>query len=240
MFTPGLRGKLPVQPTNLSNFTQYTKGTLPKPPAAFDYGHKVSLFPMAANDQYGDCTIAGVIHMLQLAYAEVGKVFQYPGDQAVIDTYMRLSGGADTGLILIDVLREWYTNGLFGVKLAGWAPVDIHNWDEMRSAAYCFGGLYVGVEMPANAEQQFERGQNWHVDEHTGSPVGGHCVTLSGLNRFGADLETWGAETGLTKGWWQRFGSEAYVVIPEVFVETGHGPLANIDIKTLQSDLRNV
>ena len=231
----GMLGKLPAQPLAMGTISSYAN--LPKPPNSFDYGHKVKSFPMAANDRYGDCTIAGAVHMLQLAYAEVGEEFKYPGDQAVIDTYMRLSGGADSGLVMVDVLKEWQKNGLFGVKLAGWAPVNRLDWEEMRAAAYCFGGLYIGVEMPDNGTTQFEHHENWHVAEQPTQIVGGHCVTMSGLNRFGADVETWGAETGMTKGWWQEYGTEAYVIIPEIFVKKNHGPIANIDFKTLQKDL---
>jgi hypothetical protein len=236
----GMRGKLPAQPSLTVDLFHYLKYPLPAPPKSYDYGNRVKNYPMAANDQYGDCTIAGVIHMLQLAYVEVGEVFHYPGDQAVIDTYLRLSGGVDSGLVIANVLKEWMTNGLFGTKIAGWAPVNIHNWDQMKTAAYAFGGLYVGVEMPAEAEQQFEAGQNWHIDEHTGTPVGGHCVTISGFNSFGADIQTWGAETACTQNWWKTFGSEDYVVIPEIFVEKKHGPLANFDVTKLQADLKDL
>jgi hypothetical protein len=238
--TAGMRGKLPAQPSMMANLFHYLKYPLPVPPKSYDYGNRVKNYPMAANDQYGDCTIAGVIHMLQLVYAEMGEVFKYPGDQEVIDTYLRLSGGVDSGLVIVNVLKEWMTNGLFGTKIAGWAPVNVHNWDHMKVAAYAFGGLYVGVEMPAEAEQQFEAGQNWHIDENTASPVGGHCVTISGFNSFGADIQTWGAETACTQNWWKTFGSEAYVVIPEIFVEKGHGPLANFDISKLQADLKDL
>lgn len=237
---PGMRGKLPAKQLPMNTFGHYVKGMLPTPPKSFDYGHKVVNFPMAANDRLGDCTIAGVIHMIQLAYAEVGEVFKYPGDKAVEDTYMKLTGGADGGLVIVDVLNEWTKNGLFGVKLEAWTPVDRTNWEEMRAATYCFGGLYVGVEMPAEAEQQFSNHENWHIDNMSGPPVGGHCITISGMNSFGADIETWGAETGLTRQWWNTYSSEAFAVIPEIFVEKNHGPLANIDIVTLKKDLVDI
>jgi hypothetical protein len=240
MPNPGLMGKLPAKQLPMISFGKYVKSDLPTPPASFDYGHKVSNFPLALNDTYGDCTIAGVVHMLQLAYAEVGEVFEYPGDEAVKETYFRLTGGADGGLVMVDVLQEWTKNGLFGVKLAAWTPVNKTNWQEMKAAAYCFGGLYVGVEMPSEAQTQFAENDVWHIDENSGPPVGGHCITISGFNRLGADIETWGAETALTRHWWNTYGSEAFAVIPEIFVEKKHGPLANIDIKTLQQDLINL
>ena len=237
----GMLGKLPAKQLPMGTISAYVEGELPKPPNSFDYAHKVTTgFPMAANDKYGDCTIAGVIHMLQLAYAEVGEEFKYPGDDAVVETYLRLTNGADSGLVMVDVLKEWTTKGLFGVKLAAWAPINKDDWEEMRAAAYCFGGLYVGIEVPANAPIQFEHNQDWHLTEDSGEVVGGHCVTISGLSRFGADVETWGDETGMTKGWWGVYGSEVFGIIPEVFVDKNHGPIENINIKALQQDLMNL
>ena len=237
----GLLGKLPAQQIPMGPFSTYVKGELPKPPSSFDYAHRVKGgFPMALNDQLGDCVIAGAVHMLQLAYAEVGEEFKYPGDDAVRETYLRLTHGADSGLVITDVLKEWTVNGLFGVKLAAWAPINKDDWDEMKAAAYCFGGLYVGIEIPQNAPTQFENNQDWHLSEDAGQVIGGHCVTLSGFNRFGSDVETWGDETGMTKGWWGVYGSEAFGIIPEVFVDKKHGPLENIDIDTLRKDLINL
>ena len=236
----GMRGKLPAVNPMMASLFHYLKYPLPTVPKSFDYGHKVDKFPMAANDKFGDCTIAGAVHMMQLAYAEVNETFTYPGDQAIIDTYMHLSGGADNGLVMRNVLQAWMQDGLFGTKIAGWAPVNIHNWDHMRAAAYAFGGLYVGIEMPQEAEEQFEAGENWHIDENTEGPIGGHCVTISGINTMGADIQTWGAETAMTKGWWNRFGSEAYVIVPEIFVEAGHGPVNNFSVKQMQADLKDI
>jgi hypothetical protein len=48
---------------------------------------------------------------------------------------------------------------------------------------------------------------------------------------------TWGATQSLTWEWWYTYVTEAYVVIPQVFVEVDHGPVLNLDITTLQKDL---
>jgi hypothetical protein len=195
---------------------------------------------MALNDTYGDCTIAGVIHMLQLAYAEIGEDFEYPGDEAVKTEYFKLTGGADTGLVEHDVLKTWMTDGLFGTKISAYAPVNIKNRDEMAAAIYLFGSVYLGVEMPPDAETQFEHHEPWHVPLHAEEPTGGHCVVATGCNRFGIDIITWGATESMTWNWWEKYGSEAWVVIPEAFIELDHGPVWNIDVLTLQEDLQNL
>ena len=238
----GKRGKLaPARAAHLGALTDYLTAPLPVPPSSFNYGNKVtSGFPMALNDTYGDCAIAGVIHLLEIWYAEVGEVFAYPGDEVVKETYFKLTGGQDTGLVLQNVLKEWQTNGLFGTKILGYAPIEIRDTKTFKAATYAFGGTYLGVELPANAEQQFEAGQPWHLAGGYQRPVGGHCIVGSGANRLGVDDLTWGAEDAFTWSWWNYYGSEIWVAIPEIFAEKGHGPLANIDIASLQLDLKSV
>ncbi len=237
----GKRGKLAARLPDMGTLRDYMKGSLPTPPKTFDYAPMVTGgFPMALNDSLGNCTIAGAVHFLQLAYAEIGETFAYPGDDAVRSTYMGLTGGADNGLVETDVLGKWMTDGLFGTKIAGYAPVNPKDDTEMRIAAYLFGAIYLGLEMPASAETQFEDHQPWSLTIPKGQPVGGHCVVASGANYSGIDLITWGAETTMTWDFWDTYGSEAYVIIPQAFVEIDHGPLYNINILQLQEDLKAI
>jgi len=236
----GQRGKNAAEVPAMSTLSSYMTSPVFKTPRSFDYSNRVKDYPMALNDTYGDCTIAGVVHMLQLAYAEIGEVFEYPGDDAVKQEYFKLTGGADTGLVEHDVLKTWMTDGLFGTKISAYAPVNIKNRDEMAAAIYLFGSVYLGVEMPPDAETQFESHQPWHVPMYPEEPSGGHCVVATGCNRFGVDIITWGATESMTWQWWETYGSEAWVVIPEAFVELDHGPIWNINILSLQEDLKNL
>ena len=236
----GKMGKLPAEKVAMMTLEHYVKGPIYNVPRSFDYSNRVSSYPMALNDTYGDCTLAGVIHMLQLAYAEVGEEFAYPGDEAVKQEYFNLSGGADAGLVERSVLQTWMKDGLFGNKISAYAPVNIKNQKEMAAAIYLFGSVYLGVEMPANADEQFEAHQPWHLTGRDESIVGGHCVVATGCNRFGMDIITWGAPESMTWGWWNEYGTEAWVVIPEIFIELDHGPVWNINIQALQEDLKNL
>ena len=95
----GKRGKQAAEKLQMGTLAHYLNGPLLKAPRSFDYSNRVPEYPMALNDTYGDCTIAGIIHMLQLAYSEIGETFEYLGDEAVKEEYFKLSGGADTGLV---------------------------------------------------------------------------------------------------------------------------------------------
>jgi hypothetical protein len=236
----GKRGKMAAELPMMGTLKDYASASFPTPPRTFDYSHTVSNYPMALNDKLGDCTIAGVVHLLQLAYAEVGETFNYPGDDAVEETYFTLSGGEDSGLVEHSVLQHWLKNGLFETNIVGYAPVNIRDPKEMADALYAFGALYLGVEMPTEAEQQFETHQNWHIDANSGPPAGGHCVVATGASPWGLEIITWGSVTSLSWEWWQRYASEAWVVIPEIYVEAGHGPVWSVNLPQLQKDLRSL
>lgn len=163
------------------------EGGLEVPKNKFDYARVVEPqggFPMACNDTLGDCTIAGVIHVLQLAHAVVGLKFVYPGDEAVSKYYWKLVGHGPTydgdpgpGLQMLDVIDDGLENGWFGVPIVGYAELDVSNWQSMVTAAFNFGVLYLAVDLPQSAETDFQNHKLWTP---SGSPVGGHCITGSG------------------------------------------------------------
>ena len=240
-YKAGKLGKLPAAPRPMKTLLDYMKGSLPKAPTSLDYGPRVTGgFPMALNDQYGDCTIAGADHLLQLAYATIGENFVYPGDDVIQSTYFGLTGGQDTGLAEQNVLNTWKDSGLLGTQIHSWVAIEPKNQVEMQLACYLFGGVYLGLDIPQAAENQFNNQQPWHLTIPRGNPIGGHCVVASGYNRNGINLITWGKETAMTWDFWEYYGDEAYCVIPQAFIEAGHGPVASIDILQLEADQRQI
>lgn len=217
----------------------FLTSALAKATAAFDYAKQVvGGFPMALNDELGDCTIAGFWHLVQLAYAVVGQTIVYPGDEAVRAAYLKLTGGQDTGLELETVLTAASSpEGLLGVRLIGWGAIDTNDIEAMITAAFNFGGIYLAGNIPASAETDFEDNDGeWVVHKGHNPGIGGHCFVASGsdlLTLF--KNETWGAENEFSFGFWRKYGLQAYAVIPEVFETAGHGALANVNVTALQA-----
>ena len=240
MRVAGLLGKLePRRPDGLADLVAYAARKLPTAPAELDFTTGVSSWEMADNDRLGDCTIAAVTHMDKCWSAQTQESYTYPGDSTIDSTYFGLSGGQDSGLVEADVLSAWMNDGLFGRKIIGYAPVNIKDITTMKAALHLFGGLYVGVQVPAIAQDQFANGQEWNP---TGDPsvdnniVGGHAIPLLGYdssNTFKA--VTWGATQLLTLDWWKMYGDEAWAIIPQEFADAAKS--LNIDIQGLQSDL---
>jgi hypothetical protein len=250
-------GKLaPKHPVGLNEFKTYCKA-LPVPPEAVEVPD-VSVWGMMLNDTYGDCTIAGVGHIIVAANAEVDERDAVPDDAEIKAQYFALTGGEDTGCVEADVLHTWYRVGLFtakdgGVlhdieddlvelvrhpkrmsKIAGYAPVSAQNITDIHNAIDLFGHCYVGVQCPQSAQEQFQDGQPWTVVP--GSPIiGGHCIVFVGYDSNYLYAVTWGSTAAVSYPWWANYGDESWVVIPQEFVEAGQS--ATVDIDALRADI---
>src|ERR1700733_12200822 len=87
---------------------------LAAPPAAFNVLNNVyqklgvtdptTLFPMDGNDTLGDCTIAGLAHATTVYDGLLSKKKIMP-KPSVVALYEKLTGGPDTGLAELDVLK---------------------------------------------------------------------------------------------------------------------------------------
>lgn len=235
-------GRLPaVVPPQLEDLGAYLTTPLPGAPASVAVPG-VAAWGLDGNSQYGDCTIAGTAHAIAAWDALVGGSDPVPTDAQVVAQYCALTGcvtagdAHDTGLVISDLLHTWQTSGLFPSvnHLAGYAPVNIASLSEMQQAVAAYGALNCGVNLPQSAENQFNPagGGTWTYEGD--APIGGHCVIVVG---YGSDLVavTWGATVSITWEWWEHYGAEAWVMLPQAFVEAGKGP--EVNLAQLQADL---
>jgi hypothetical protein len=213
-------GKLPVQPARPHLRLSAALRTLAAPPASCDWQADAIRWPMYANDRIGDCTCAGVGHMVnQLTfYGSGAEVVPSEGD--VVGMYAAVTGydpkrpSSDTGAYCQDVLGYWRKTGLGGHRIVAYAALDPSNLTEVRQAIAAFGSVYVGLNLPDSAMRQFDAGKPWDVVR--GARVeGGHCVIVGayGDGRFG--LVTWGSEAEMTEAFWHKYADEVYVVFDE-------------------------
>lgn len=230
-------GRLPAtRPHGLSTLATYATGKLPKPPAAI----AVPTFQigMDCNDSIGDCTIAGVDHLIGAWDAEVSVSDPRPDDDEIQATYFKLTGGQDSGLNEADVLKAWSTSGLFGNTIAGYAPVEPTDVVGLHQAIAFYGGAYLGIACPESAQTDFQNGQPWTYDPS--SPIeGGHCIVALGYDSGAVYCATWGGIAPVTYPFLAHFLEETWAVLSQEFVEA-KGDSLNIDLATLQADLAGV
>lgn len=225
-------GKLaPKDDPRTLRLSAYLAPTLPPPPDSLDYSSRVKSWPMYGNDQYGDCTIAAAAHQVQLWSALIGKP-KTPSQPSVINRYFRLTGGQDTGLVELDVLNDWRKNALDRDKIIAFAKVDKNNLDHVKQSLVLFGGVYIGFQVPQNAQTLFEEGKPWDAN---GGPIeGGHAVNVIGYDAEGLTVVTWGRTQRATWAWWREYVDEAWAILPPEFKTK---PPAGFDLAALEADL---
>jgi hypothetical protein len=231
-------GRLPaMRPTALSDLAVYATGKLPTPPATWPVPK--AKYPMDGNEEYGDCTMAGVAHLIEAWDVSFSERDAVPGEKEIVTEFLHLNGGEkDTGLVEANVLERWHKSGLFGEKIAGYAPVNPSDILAIHQAIALYGGCYLGIECPRSAQEQFSEGKPWTFVE--GSPVeGGHCIVALGFNEHSVECVTWGAIAEVTYPFLAHYLDEAWVVLSEQLVQA-KGDGLGISIEALQADLKKV
>lgn len=193
---------------------------LPKRPLSALYGVTME-WPMYANDQYGDCTIAAKWHMVQ-AWSHGYKTTS----ARVVAEYLRLTGGPDEGLVMLDVLNDWRKAN--DHRITAYAQVRIDE-EHISDATYLFGGVYLGVALPDYLNQRMSRGHwEWSLPtaNDTGSQTpgswGGHAVNIVGYSTRGVQIVTWGRRISCSWSFLVEYSDEAYAAIsPYWFEKTG-------------------
>jgi len=222
-----------TRPHGLKDLAVYAQGKLPAPPDTVPA--PVVDWRMDLNDTYGICTIAGVDHLIAAWDEEVKENDPRPNDSELLSTYMDLTGGADTGLNEALVLQQWQSKGLFGTKIAGYAPVHPQDIVALHQAIAFYGGAYLGIMCPESCKRQAVGNQPWTYVPN--SPIeGGHCIVAVGYDQFSVKCVSWGKLVDVSYGFLAHYLEEAWAILGQEMVEA-KGDALGIDLVTLQADL---
>jgi hypothetical protein len=236
-------GKLPVRTdVRTLSLARYVDGArLPSPPESFDETSGVDSWPMYRNDEIGDCTTAAAAHMIE-AWTAAGRGRAVKlSERAVLDAFDHVKlidpFTGEEGAVELDVLRYWRATGIGRHRIGAYARVAVHDQRLVRTAAWLFGGLYIGLQMPLTARAQ-------PVWEWTGSLAGparpgswgGHAVDVVRYDRNGLTVVTWGRLQELTWSFWGRYCDEAYCILSDDFLKKGNAP-NGFDLAALEADL---
>jgi hypothetical protein len=224
-------------------FSDYAAALAPPPPA-FDalkavYQHlgthnAKALFPLDGNDAIGDCTIAALAHATTVFRGLLGQRSIMPAAD-VKRLYFQLSGGEDTGLVLLDVLNYWRKNQVAGDQLLAYASVRPGNHDNVKRAIHLFGGVYVGFQCQKNVVKDFDARRPWTPGKLTQE---GHAVFATGYDAAGLTVLTWGNTQRGTWAWWDECVDESYCILPPEAQQPGFAP--GFDFAALEADLAQI
>lgn len=139
----------------------------------FDVQHHGVPTPMFGNDVYGDCVMAGRGHQtLRFELIEQNKIIKIT-DQDVTKEYFNETGGGDDGLVVLDSLKEWRSQGWVvdsrNYKIKAFAQVEPTSRQQIKRAVFMDIGIGLGFTLPDSAITQIHAGKRWEVVSGPGS-----------------------------------------------------------------------
>jgi hypothetical protein len=189
----------------------------------FDLKHPGIPTPMFANDVYGCCVIAGRAHeTLRFELIEQGAKLPIT-DKDVLKEYLKETGGADSGLVVLDSLKKWRKLGWTAAKkryhIRAFSEVAPSDRASMKRAIFLDMGVGLGLNLPKTAQTQIQTGKAWDVQAGPGSSPGswgGHYVYVPGYTKRGPVCVTWGRKQQMTWKFIERYCDEAYAIFDAV------------------------
>ncbi len=186
----------------------------------FDAVHAGVPTPVFANDRFGDCVIAGRAHQtLRFELVEQRTVLTI-SDEEVVREYFLETGGRDSGLIVLESLKQWRKRGWTAAGdqyfITAFAEIDRRAPVQVKRTVFTELGVGLGLALPETAQREFAAGKPWATTTGPGSTPGtwgGHYVYVTGYTRLGPMCVTWGRKHQMTWAFFGRYCDEAYAVI---------------------------
>jgi len=235
----------PLHDYRTLRFRDYLTPGLAAPPASLNVLPRVfdnlgnndpsTLFPMDGNDSVGDCTIAALAHATTVYHGFVNKKPLVMKAAKVLKLYYHLTGGVDSGLAELDVLNYWRQNKVSGDEILAYVSIDPKNHTHVEQAMQFFGGVYLGFQVQANCEQDFNAHRMWTPGPLTKD---GHAVYAVAYDAGSVTVLTWGSTQLGSWDWWDECVDEAYAIVPPEAKDPNFCP--GFDVQGLLAALNDV
>jgi hypothetical protein len=225
-------GKLPAKYDRRTlQMRMFLPSTLPPIPDSFDVDSTLPCKPtldMLANDQLGDCVMAGRGHQTRRFEAREQGCLTLLPDKSVLSAvrseYLKEGHGRDNGLVVLDSLNCWrkgWTVNRRKYNIFAFGQIHPNDRQEVAATIYLLGGAQFGLALPKAAEGQYYAGEPWSIvpgpNGKKGS-LGGHLVydkkyQLVKCNAQGATVITWGKEQLMTWDFLEYYCDEAFGIV---------------------------
>lgn len=231
----GLLGKHPPKHDRrtISAGAVLVRSAVPAAPPARAWGDALTSIDMLGNDEAGDCTLASLLHVIELVCAELGIPIPPFTAQQALTFYSEVTGydgtpGTDNGAPMLDVLNWARKKGL----IAGFVKVDHQDVELVELAFNTLGPLYVGGSLPKTAQ---DTSKTWTVPSMLAGDAapnswGGHAMALCRVDRLGPTFATWAIRQRANWQWHHDYIDEAYGLILPQWVDDTHPAPNGLDL----------
>ncbi len=210
----------------LCHYLDIAKFRMPAPDVDYSKAATDALSAVLGNDTLGDCTCAGVGHIVDVLCSNAGVPTNVTADDVIAlysasCNYVVGDAATDNGGDEITVLNYVAEKGMDGKgrhQIVGSILVDACNKEEVRWAMFALGNLYFGEELPDAYVNPFPEGNGFTWDV-AGAPVpdNGHCFVGVSSNKDGIGIDTWG-----------MLGTHTYGAMAKYAVTPANGELHTI------------
>lgn len=218
-------GKLPARKDfRTLKLSNYLPKILPPRPNKRVWSDVVDNWMMLANDKYGDCTCASIMHMLRLWWAQNG-IYISPTDKDALSLYSNVTGfnpndpSTDNGANELDILNYCRQNDVCGTRIvSAYADIDIHipktTIEQICASINLFGGIYVGASIYQSAMDEFNAGKPWKRTTCQGTYLGGHAFPIVDYDDDAQEgiVITWGKPQRVTYAWMLKNVDEGHAI----------------------------
>lgn len=243
-------GKTPARPGAVSlKLSDYLTDDVPAHPVTFGHYQLVDDFPMFGNDQYGDCVWAGAGHETQIFTAE-GHGSAVFTDAEILKAYSDVTGfnpddpDTDQGTDMEQAAAYRRKTGLVDTSgkrhiIGAYTDLGVGNDSEVETAAWLFGGVGVGWELPQSAMNQFNEGKPWTVSRSHTKILGGHYVPIVGADADWLYGISWGKVIPIDRKFLKKYMDEGIAYV-SVEILWGGKSLEGFTNTQLLGDLRGI
>lgn len=247
------RGLFGFKPSILDERTLHldhyrSSGQVYDAPAPIQNWRQPAMTGMWWNDSLNDCTVAAICARIQQLCAMAGITCTLTLDEARA-FYFSLTGGADDGLMPIEVLTRLNAAGIgkdAWLKGCTFARVDIQDPVKVRAALWGFGFVYLGANLPKRIDST---GSTWKrpplaqqttaLDSQDASR--GHCFGLYSAEREELGFYTWSEDIASNDDWLSCYGIEGWMIKDPLWSRSRNGVAPNgYDDARLEADLAGI
>lgn len=239
-------------------FARYrTAEPLPAPPDNWGYDNVVPQggWGMLGNDQWGDCVWAGAAHEHLLTSTVAGRPASFD-DDGVLSDYSAATGfdenagppgsnPTDRGTNVRSALGYRRSTGIVDAagtrhKIGAYLALDVDritsgDFSEVAEAAYLFGAVGVGIQVPKSAEDEFGEHKMWSYVPDSPN-AGGHYVPIV-AHRKHVECVTWGRVQPMGQRFVSHYVDEAWAIVNPDFLDVNGKNPQGFDMKQLEADL---